>query len=84
MENEKRNPLDELFRRKLNEEQLVPDDSLWMEIEDQLEKILENKKGMVSDLATIEKKESELIAALQVKYGQGTINPDTGEITPVQ
>lgn len=38
MENEKRNPLDELFRRKLNEEQLVPDDSLWMEIEDQLEK----------------------------------------------
>lgn len=53
-------------------------------IEDQLDKILENKKGMVSDLATIEKKESELIAALQVKYGQGTIDPDTGEITPIQ
>ena len=53
-------------------------------IEDQLEKILENKKGLVSDLATIEKKESELIAALQVKYGQGSINAETGEITPVQ
>lgn len=53
-------------------------------MEDQLEKILENKKGLVSDLATIEKKESELIAALQVKYGQGNINAETGEITPVQ
>ncbi|GDX52315.1 hypothetical protein LBMAG27_13620 [Bacteroidota bacterium] len=37
MENKKKNPLDELFRRKLNEEQLAPDDLLWDEIETKLE-----------------------------------------------
>lgn len=53
-------------------------------IEDQLEKILANKKGLVSDLATIEKKEADLIAALQTKYGEGSIDAQTGEITPAQ
>lgn len=37
MENKKKNPVDDLFRRKLNEEQLVPDDSLWNEIETKLD-----------------------------------------------
>ena len=53
-------------------------------IEEQSEKIKKSKKGLVSDLITIEQKESELIKSLQEKYGQGSINPETGEITPVQ
>ena len=38
----------------------------------------------MSDLATIEQKESELTKSLQEKYGVGNINPETGEITPIQ
>ena len=53
-------------------------------IEDQVEKIKKGKKGLVSDLVTIEQKESELIKTLQEKYGQGSIDPETGEITPIQ
>ena len=49
-----------------------------------IEKLQEAKKGLVSDLTTIEKKESELVASLQEKYGQGNINIETGEITPIQ
>ena len=52
-------------------------------IEEQSEKIKKGKKGLVSDLVTIEKQESELIKSLQEKYGQGSINPETGEITPI-
>jgi oligoribonuclease NrnB/cAMP/cGMP phosphodiesterase (DHH superfamily) len=52
-------------------------------IEEQFEKIKKGKKGLVSDLVTIEKQESELIKSLQEKYGQGSINPETGEITPI-
>jgi oligoribonuclease NrnB/cAMP/cGMP phosphodiesterase (DHH superfamily) len=53
-------------------------------IEEQSEKIKKGKKGLVSDLVTIEQKESELIKSLQEKYGQGSIDPETGEITPIQ
>jgi low affinity Fe/Cu permease len=53
-------------------------------IEEQSEKIKKSKKGLVSDLVTIEKQESELIASLQEKYGQGNIDINTGEITPIQ
>jgi oligoribonuclease NrnB/cAMP/cGMP phosphodiesterase (DHH superfamily) len=49
-----------------------------------IEKLQEAKKGLVSDLTTIEKKESELVASLQEKYGQGNINIETGEITTIQ
>ena len=49
-----------------------------------IDKLQEAKKGLVSDLTTIEKKESELVASLQEKYGQGNINIETGEITPIQ
>jgi oligoribonuclease NrnB/cAMP/cGMP phosphodiesterase (DHH superfamily) len=52
-------------------------------IEEQAEKIKKGKKGLVSDLVTIEQKESELIKSLQEKYGQGSINPETGEITSI-
>jgi oligoribonuclease NrnB/cAMP/cGMP phosphodiesterase (DHH superfamily) len=51
---------------------------------EQIEKLVEAKKGLVSDLKTIEQKESELIKSLQEKYGEGAINPETGEITAVQ
>jgi oligoribonuclease NrnB/cAMP/cGMP phosphodiesterase (DHH superfamily) len=49
-----------------------------------IDKLQEAKKGLVSDLTTIEKKESELVASLQEKYGQGNINIETGEITTIQ
>ena len=49
-----------------------------------IDKLQEAKKGLVADLTTIEKKESELVASLQEKYGQGNINIETGEITAIQ
>ena len=49
-----------------------------------IEKLQEEKKGLVSDLKTIEQKETELVKSLQEKYGNGAINPETGDITPVQ
>lgn len=52
--------------------------------QENIEKLQEAKKGLVSDLKTIEKKESELVASLQEKYGMGNIDPQTGEITPIQ
>jgi hypothetical protein len=52
--------------------------------QENIEKLQEAKKGLVSDLKTIEKKESELVASLQEKYGTGNIDPQTGEITPIQ
>ena len=52
--------------------------------QENIEKLIEAKKGLVSDLKTIEQKESELVKSLQEKYGQGNINMETGEITPVQ
>ena len=33
---------------------------------------------------TIEQKEAALVATLQTVYGTGAINPESGEITPVQ
>ena len=46
-----------------------------------IDKLQEDKKVLVSYLTTIEKKEAELVASLQEKYGQGNINIETGEIT---
>jgi hypothetical protein len=53
-------------------------------LQEQIEKLVENKKQLVNDLATIEQKESELTNSLQEKYGTGSINPETGEITSIQ
>jgi len=53
-------------------------------LQEQVEKLGENKKQLVNDLATIEQKESELTKSLQEKYGNGSINPETGEITSIQ
>ena len=49
-----------------------------------IEKLQQAKKDLVSNLTTIEQKESELTKSLQEKYGIGNINPETGEITPIQ
>jgi oligoribonuclease NrnB/cAMP/cGMP phosphodiesterase (DHH superfamily) len=46
-----------------------------------IEKLQKAKEGLVSDLTTIEQKESELIKSLQEKYEQGSIDLETGEIT---
>jgi len=53
-------------------------------LKDQLEKLETSKDTLFKDLVTIEQKETELTTVLQTKYGQGTINAETGEITPAQ
>ena len=53
-------------------------------LNDQIKKLEDNKKQLVNDLSTIEQKESELVNSLQEKYGTGSINPETGEITAIQ
>lgn len=45
--------------------------------------IEKEKNNIVSDLKTITNKEKELIDVLQSKYGSGSINPVTGEITSI-
>jgi len=52
--------------------------------ETQIDKLKEDKRGLVSDLNSLGKKEAELIKTLQEKYGEGALNPDTGEITANQ
>jgi 2C-methyl-D-erythritol 2,4-cyclodiphosphate synthase len=42
----------------------------------------EQKQMLFSDLSSLETKEVELATTLREKYGDGTINPQTGEITP--
>ena len=51
---------------------------------EQIEKREADKKTLLNDLATIEQKENDLAKSLQEKYGTGSINPETGDITPVQ
>ena len=51
-------------------------------LQEQVDKLQSNKVALVNDLATIEKQESDLVTSLQTKYGNGAINPETGEITP--
>jgi hypothetical protein len=53
-------------------------------IEKQVKKLQEDKESLIKDLDTIEQKETALIATLQTKYGNGAINPETGEITSAQ
>jgi hypothetical protein len=42
------------------------------------------KENLIKDLFSIDQKEEELTKSLQEKYGTGNINPQTGEITPIQ
>jgi hypothetical protein len=51
---------------------------------DQVEKLETNKKALLKDLESIEQKENDLVKSLQDKHGVGSINPETGEITPIQ
>jgi hypothetical protein len=53
-------------------------------LQEQVDKLQSTKVELVNDLATIEKQESDLVTSLQTKYGNGAINPETGEITPAQ
>jgi hypothetical protein len=50
----------------------------------QIDKLNEEKRNLVSDLNTVGKKESELVKSLQEKYGTGSIDVETGEVTPAQ
>jgi len=38
------------------------------------------KEGIVNDIKTLTNKEKDLVASLQEKYGNGSIDPQTGEI----
>ena len=46
-------------------------------------KLNEDKKKLFNDLITLETKEIEVADSLRIKYGEGNINPQTGEISPV-
>lgn len=52
--------------------------------QNQIAKLQDDKKNLVSDLETIERKETELLKSFEEKYGKGSINPNTGEITAIQ
>jgi chromosome segregation ATPase len=59
-------------------------------IEAQLQGLLANKEmveteksNVLEDIKKLGERERELISTLQVKYGTGNINPETGEITPL-
>ena len=52
--------------------------------EKQIVKLRDDKAGLLKDLETIEQKEAALVATLQTKYGNGAINPESGEITTTQ
>ena len=49
--------------------------------EKQISKLRDDKAGLIKDLETIEQKEAALVATLQTVYGNGAINPESGEIT---
>jgi chromosome segregation ATPase len=42
----------------------------------------EEKANLLKDITSIEEKEKELTNQLVSKYGNGNINPETGEIIP--
>jgi hypothetical protein len=46
------------------------------------EMIETEKSNVLEDIKKFSEREKELISALQAKYGVGSINPETGEITP--
>jgi hypothetical protein len=52
--------------------------------EKQILKLRDDKAGLIKDLETIEQKEAALVATLQTVYGNGAINPESGEITVSQ
>lgn len=41
------------------------------------------KANVMNDIAKLGEREKELVDALQTKYGVGSIDPQTGEITPL-
>jgi chromosome segregation ATPase len=53
-------------------------------LQQQIEKLQKDKKDLVADIDSIGNKETELVKGLQEKYGTGNIDPETGEITPIQ
>jgi chromosome segregation ATPase len=53
-------------------------------LQQQIEKLQKDKKDLVADIDSIGNKEAELVKSLQEKYGTGNIDPETGEITPIQ
>jgi oligoribonuclease NrnB/cAMP/cGMP phosphodiesterase (DHH superfamily) len=66
-----------VFEIGINETQILT-------FEKNIAKLREDKASLLSDLDTIEQKESELVKSLQEKYGSGAINPENGVITPAQ
>jgi len=59
-------------------------------IEAQLQNVLATKvmietekSNVLEDIKKLGDREKELISTLQAKYGAGSINPETGEITPL-
>lgn len=53
------------------------------ELNKQLKKVDDEKQALLVDLDKIDSQELELSIKLREKYGEGTINPQTGEIKPL-
>ena len=53
------------------------------ELNKQLKKVDGEKQALLVDLDKIDSQELELSIKLREKYGEGTINPQTGEIKPL-
>jgi conjugal transfer/entry exclusion protein len=59
-------------------------------VEAQLQNVLATKElieteksNVLEDIKKLGEREKEIINTLQAKYGAGSINPETGEITPL-
>ena len=53
-----------------------------MRIEQQLDGTLKAKDDLRTKFVEIQQSEQDLVKGLNEKYGDGTLNPETGEFTP--
>ena len=55
-----------------------------MNLERQLDSLIQSEETLENAWEDNRKKEAELVQSLTEKYGPGSLNPETGEYTPVK
>lgn len=89
MENKKLTPedLEQVTRFAQNYQQTIYEigviEQTVNKLNEEIKKLNNEKQQLFNDLIILETKENELSSTLREKYGEGNINPQTGEITPV-
>ncbi len=58
-------------------------EAMLSDLQDQMDKLREDKKGLLSDYNTLKEKSQFLTKSLADKYGPGSVNLETGEIKPL-